>query len=105
MHNLHNHVTDMPQLRGNAFYKCTSCMHAKSRQRSHNIHDITQKMPQTNTDALAEPTTQCGQHFQIDFGFMRGSQFSETDQQGCTITSIDGYRSYCLIIDKRSHYT
>jgi hypothetical protein len=29
---LHKHVDDVPQLCGNAFYKCKSCAHAKSKQ-------------------------------------------------------------------------
>lgn len=36
---------------------------------------------------------------------MKGSEFTGKDDQGCTITSIDGFRSYCLIVDRASRYT
>jgi IS30 family transposase len=40
----------------------------------------------------------------MDFGFMRGSGFASKDLEGRTITSIDGYRSYLLIICRKSRY-
>jgi hypothetical protein len=45
-----------------------------------------------------------GQHFHVDFGFMKGSGYCRKDEEGRTITSIDGFRSYFLIIDKKTRY-
>jgi hypothetical protein len=36
MRTLHLHVDDVPELKGNSFYKCSSCIHAKMRQRPFN---------------------------------------------------------------------
>jgi dUTP pyrophosphatase len=54
---------------------------------------------------LSQPTAACGQHFAIDFGFMKGGEFVLQDKEGRTITSIDGYRSYCIIVNRASRYT
>lgn len=118
---LHKNVDHVPQLKGNSFYRCASCLHAKSKQRPHNTtlsckntnsssimnDSTTQNETLTSEDTSMKDTTpiQCGQHFNIDFGFMRGSGYCTTDEEGRTITSIDGYRSYCLIIDRLSRYT
>ena len=45
-----------------------------------------------------------GKHFAMYFGFVRGSEFSEKTQDGRTITSVDGYNSYLIIVDKASRY-
>jgi hypothetical protein len=45
-----------------------------------------------------------GQHFQVNFGFMKGSGYGKMDEEGRTITSIDGFRSYFLIIDRKTWY-
>ncbi len=36
---------------------------------------------------------------------MKGGEFVQQDKEGRTITSIDGYRSYCIIVDRASRYT
>jgi hypothetical protein len=43
-----------------------------------------------------------GQQFQMNYGFMRGSDFVNKKETGHIITSINGYHNYFLIIDKRS---
>jgi hypothetical protein len=53
----------------------------------------------------SNPPYQPGQHFHMDFRFMRGPGYDAKDKEGNAITSIDGYRSYLLIIDKCSQYT
>jgi hypothetical protein len=45
-----------------------------------------------------------GQHFHVDFGFMKGSGYCKKDEEGRTITNIDGFRSYFLIIDRKTRY-
>jgi hypothetical protein len=45
-----------------------------------------------------------GQHCHVDFGFMKCSSYCKKDEEGCTITSIDGFCSYFLIIDCKTRY-
>lgn len=52
----------------------------------------------------AEQSCQVGQHLHLDFGFVRGSDYSTKNEKGQLVTSIDGYWSYCLIIDRASRY-
>ena len=40
----------------------------------------------------------------MDYGFVRGSDYHSRDNDGKLVTSIDKYRSYLLIIDKKSRY-
>jgi hypothetical protein len=56
-------------------------------------------------DHSYRPDCEKGQFFHMDFGFMRGSSFSEKDSDGKIITSMDGYNAYLLIIDRYSRYT
>ena len=55
-------------------------------------------------DDIYMPNTLPGQHFHMDFGFVRGSGFKET-QDRQTITSNDGFKSYLLIMDRTTQYT
>jgi hypothetical protein len=43
MKQLHHFIDDVPILKGNAFYKCPSCMHTKCKQRKH-----TNQLPKYN---------------------------------------------------------
>jgi len=36
---------------------------------------------------------------------MKGSGYTQTDKEGHTITSIDGYRAYLIIVDHHSRFT
>ncbi len=112
MSELHKYVDDVPILRGNAFYKCASCMHAKCKQRAHNHsrpnttnNDDPKEQDHLTKDHLEDPILENGQRYYMDFGFMKGSGYCHKDEEGRTITSIDGYRSYLLIIDEASRYT
>jgi hypothetical protein len=108
MSELHKYIDDVPQLKGNAFYKCSSCMHAKCKQRPHKITQetgITKQLENTNsTEQPQSISTHNGRSFYMDFGFMKGTGYCHKDDEGRTITSIDGYRNYLLIIDKASRY-
>ena len=104
MKTIHHHMEHISPLKGNSFYKCASCIHAKMKQRTYNTSNIS---PQLSTPTTQEETNPmlCGQHFSIDYGFMKGTGYCPKDEEGRTITSIDGYRSYCLIVDRQSRYT
>lgn len=117
MSNIHHHSTGVPQLKGNAFYRCPSCMSGKlSTKRpigkknptkgsvcTHTTEPHTHAQPPLDDD-IHVPHSTPGQHFHMDFGFVRGSEFSLKNEKGGTITSIDGYNSYLSIIDRKSRY-
>lgn len=100
----HLHIDDLPHLKPHEFYKCATCTHAKCKNRSSMTDNTHHHSSNTETPSTQHSDIECGQHFNIDFGFMRGSSFQNKDDSGRTITSIDGYRSYCLIIDRKSRY-
>ena len=45
-----------------------------------------------------------GQHFHMDFGFVRGSTYNVKQENELTLTSIDGYNSYLIIVDTVTRY-
>jgi len=97
---IHLYMDDIPELRCNSFYKCSSCLHAKMTQRAHNTsHKI-----KVQVESTTQPTY-CDQSFHIDYGFMKGTGYCTKDEEGRTITSVDGYRAYCIIVDRKSRYT
>lgn len=51
-------------------------------------------------DELHIPDAVPGQHFAMDWGFMQGKNYSKKTEEGQLITSIDGKRCYCLIVDR-----
>ena len=59
------------------------------------------KPPHSTGDTLKRPpATKPGERFFCDFGFVRSSDWKEKDEDGKLITSVNGYRSYCLLIDE-----
>lgn len=51
---------------------------------------------------IPAPDLQPGQMFQMDMGFVRGSGYSTKDEDGRRITSLDGYNSYLIIVDRKT---
>ncbi len=107
---IHKHVDHIPPLKRHDLYKCEACEHAKRRSRNTTSNASTTSPMAQSIDTIPntrddQSSAVCGQHFSIDYGFMRGSTYTDQDDKGHTVTSIDGYRSYCLIIDRRSRYT
>jgi dUTP pyrophosphatase len=117
----HKHIKGVPKLKGNPFYQCPSCNHAKPRRRSADSPKtpLRATIPPTVTITnlsdeldyldLVSPETefpdlQICQMFYMDFGFPRGKTFHIKDEYGRLITSLDGYRAYFLIIDRKSRY-
>jgi hypothetical protein len=45
-----------------------------------------------------------GQHLHMDFSFLQGSAFAAKTKDGQLITSIDGFRSYLIIVDRATRY-
>ena len=110
---LHKHVLGVPALKGNAFYRCPSCMSGKlctkrsigkpTTSKGATSQQQNQKLT-PSTKATTETNMLPGQHFAMDFGFVRGSDYNHKTSDGKTITSIDGMNSYLSIIDRATRY-
>ena len=121
---IHKHVIGIDEpLTGNSFYRCAACMQGKpkksargpsvslkhkgkhTRTRKHKTpHIIDNENPPDEIDDIFIPDALPGQHFHMDFGFVRGSTYTIKQEDGPTITSKDGYNSYLLIIDRATRY-
>ena len=113
---LHKHAQGVPQLRGNAFYRCPSCLSGKLCTKRHigkptpskgalrpNLHPTPPSVP-TAIPTSSTPKILPGQHFSMDFGFVRGSAYNMKTEDGTTVTSIYGMNSYLSIIDRATRY-
>ena len=109
MDNIHKH-SNVPQLRGNSFWKCPSCMSGKF-DKSYHMKQVSKpgatkrSLPVDVDDDIYLPNAKIGQHFHCDFGFVRSKDYNHKDDDGRTQTSIDGKNSYLLIIDRKTRYT
>ena len=102
----HKLADGVPKLRGNAFYQCPSCMANKlCTKKCSNKHttlgskclsstephqspsepispDMDDEEMDTYLDSLHLPDALPGQHFHLDFGFVRGSSFKLPTAKG-----------------------
>ena len=121
---IHKHVDgiDAPLI-GNCFYSCAACMHGKPRKSNryppchdkhkrkkyrtakHKVTTPSSPSDDLDDDNMHIPNSLPGQHFRMDFGFVRGSQYSIKQEDNPTITSKDGYNSYLIIVDRASRYS
>jgi len=106
---VHHHADHQPKLYKHAFFKCDTCCRTAGEYQLPENEDpnIPADVIDWLYDGMAEPEQSLypGQNFGIDFGFMKGSGYCKKDEEGRTITSVDGYRSYFLIIDGKTRYT
>ncbi len=63
----------------------------------------------TSTSSLPRDSFQAsndslGQHLRMDYGFVRGLDWSRKENNGTLVTSVDKYRSYLLVIDRHTRY-
>lgn len=96
MSKVHEHIVGVPKLKKNKLYSCATCMSTKFKK----VHigptkTITKVATKT---AHSEP----GQHLHLDFGFVCGSDWTKKDNDGRLV--MDGFRSYCLIINRAMQY-
>ena len=109
---IHHHATGIPQLKGNSFYGCPTCMPEKlSIKQKFGRNKKKSKISQAATELVKEminqekdddlylPNAEAGQHFHMDFGFVRGKSFAKTINDK-TITSIDGKKAYLIVVDR-----
>ena len=97
--NMHKYALGIPKLREPPFYKCGTCLACKTKKSGHGPGKTIVKKP-PDPEELIRP----GQHLHMDFGFVRGSSWSSKDKDGNLITSIDGQRSYLIIVDRATRY-
>jgi dUTPase len=102
MENIHKYANGVPRMRQDRQWKCESCMKGKFRKQ-HIGEEIPRKPPdrgKENLDRRIAP----GQGLHMDFGFVRGKKWKAKDEDGKLITSLDGYRSYLLVVDHATRY-
>ena len=84
---------------------CKSSHHNKNNSKS-NIHRD-QSEPQQKEDNEMDSKMVSGlpgQHFHMDFGFVRGSGYAIKQENAPTVTSINRYNSYLIIVDRVTRY-
>ena len=111
-HNIHHHVKGIDRpIKQNMFHKCGSCLpnkmskHPHEHNNKHHTKMIMIKLPDDSPDNTSDAIKGvAGQNFHMDFGFVRGSKYRIKQENHPTVTSIDGYNSYLLIVDKKTRY-
>ena len=124
---MHKHVIGIDRpIKYNSFHRCPSCIPNKMSKVPHqrtNKHKCKNKSIREKTMNTGEPDTRDmfsdhpahisdelnekidpGQHFAMDFGFVRGSGYKVKMEDAPTVTSIDGFNSYLIIVDKATRY-
>ena len=106
----HEHTIGVPPMKYPSFYVCGSCLRSKFHSRTMkriNINTFqSSSLPVHPSPPTVIPDTSCiaGQHLHMDYGFVRGSDWNQKDNDGKLVTSVDRYRSYLLIIDRCTRY-
>lgn len=120
MSTIHCHVDGMPKIFTPPFHRCRTCMLVKATKRAITQKEITQitttmiskydidhSMDNRHDLTLIEQKDihcQPGERFHMDMGFVRGTKYSSKDEDGTTVTSLDGYNSCTLIIHRATRY-
>lgn len=102
MNKIHNHAVGIDKpLRRNPFYRCPFYLPNKICKRS--LKTGYKHKTKTSNDKPASDSHpdegESVQHFHIDFGFVPGLEYKVKNEAGPTITSIDGFNSYLIIVD------
>ena len=100
---MHANVNGVPHLRPNQFHCCTSCMIGKFKKTHIGKKRHIQQKPPTSA-SIPEPTLGIGENLHMDYGFVRGSDWSKEDNDGKLVTSVDNFRSYLIVVDRASRY-
>ena len=103
----HAAVIGVPPLKCPKFHACGSCLrskfHNKSLRKKPNSESCT-KIAASSTNSTYSDSARVGQFLHMDYGFVRGSDYTSKDNDGKLVTSIDKYRAYLLVIDKKSRF-
>ena len=87
-----------PTFKLNALYRCQTCMSGKlATRRKYKTQQKIKETVEEHCEDICDSTKTGlpGQHFHIDFGFVRG----QDDNSKKIHNSIGGYNCYVLIID------
>ena len=96
---MHKYAIGVPKLRSNSLYKCATCLACKTKKSSHSpTKSISKTLP------IPTEHHHPGQHLHMDFGFVRGSDWSSKNADDKLITIIDGFRSHLIIVDRATRY-
>ena len=113
---IHKHVISIDRpLKKNPFYKSPSCLPnkmvrrhiARTPKHKNSTRHCTTKLiyDQSSTTEFDTPVVGvAGQHFHMDFGFICGSGYRLKTDDNKTVTSIDGYNFYLIIVDRVIRY-
>ena len=115
MQMMDKHAIGIPRLKGNAFFRCPSCMTGKlcTKRKVHQKQAVTkQKVTEEEYQEIDDIQGEPGQHYHMDFGFVKGRDDSyditnnnTVKKKGKIVKSIDGFQCYLIIIDRVTRYT
>lgn len=101
---LHLHADGIPKLQKPTYFKCLTCMLSKSYKQPIPAQTGVKTGHGTRTTLASDTRDTPGCHFHMDMGFICGSKYSHKREDGHLVTSLDGYNSYLLIIDRATRY-
>jgi hypothetical protein len=98
MSQLHLHIDGLPHLTRPPMFQCQACMLAKTTKRAipaKSHHKVSPLQPgpavnSPNTPSTTAPTIQPGTQFHMDMGFVHGTKYQHKDEDGTTVTGLDG---------------
>ena len=96
---MHQYATGVPKLKANPLHKCATCLACKTKKTSHSPTKSAKYGP-----PQPEERFKPGQHLHMNFDFVLGSDWSFKNEGGKLITSIDGFRSYLIVVDMVTRY-
>ena len=102
MENIHKYSDGIPRMKQDKLWKCESCMKGKFRKQ--HIGEKKIRKPPERIKIPRDRKVLPGQGLHMDYGFVRGKKFKAKDENGKLVTSLDGYRSYLLIVDHATRY-
>jgi len=122
MSTIHLHADGVPKLNPPALFCCDTCIRTKATKRATTATQVKQDLtdatqapqgqhssdginPDSHHTDTEQDTTAPGSHFHIDMGFVRGTQYSSIAEDGKLVTSLDGFNSCVIIVDRRTRYT
>jgi len=127
MQNIHKHTVGIPKLKKPPLFRCGACSLVNATKRAISQKEVSEALHQSDKHTTDNESTTMtspnivdinndnktpqddsllpGQTFQADMGFVRGTKYQQKGEDGQIITSMDGFNSYLLVIDRATRYT